>query len=49
LEGDWPQARGQTGAANAGGLIDAGKITVILDGLDEIAGRTAGRSAAAVR
>lgn len=28
---------GQTGAANAAGLIDAGKIALIFDGLDEIA------------
>jgi len=33
----YPLFAGQTGAANADGLIDAGKITVILDGLDEIA------------
>ena len=33
----YPLFSGQTGAANAGGLIDSGKIAVILDGLDEIA------------
>ena len=37
LQQTYPLFAGRTGAANAGGLIDAGKITVILDGLDEIA------------
>jgi hypothetical protein len=36
LQQTYPLFAGRTGAANAGGLIDAGKITVILDGLDEI-------------
>ena len=38
LQQTYPMFAGQMGAANAGGLIDAGKLTVILDGLDEIAG-----------
>jgi hypothetical protein len=37
LQETYPLFAGRTGAANAGGLIDAGKLTVILDGLDEIA------------
>ncbi len=37
LQQTYPLFAGRTGAANAGGLIDAGKLTVILDGLDEIA------------
>jgi RecA/RadA recombinase len=37
LQQTYPLFVGSTGAANAGGLIDAGKLTVILDGLDEIA------------
>ena len=37
LQQTYPMFAGRTGAANAGGLIDAGKLTVILDGLDEIA------------
>ena len=37
LQQTYPLFAGRTGAANAGGLIDAGKMTVILDGLDEIA------------
>ena len=37
LQQTYPLFAGPTGAANAGGLIDTGKITVILDGLDEIA------------
>jgi hypothetical protein len=38
LQQTYPLFAGRTGAAKAGGLINAGKITVILDGLDEIAG-----------
>ena len=37
LQETYPLLAGQMGAVNAGGLIDTGKITVILDGLDEIA------------
>ena len=37
LQQTYPLFAGRTGAANASGLIDAGKLTVILDGLDEIA------------
>jgi hypothetical protein len=37
LQEAYPLLAGRTGAANAGGLINAGKLTVILDGLDEIA------------
>ncbi len=37
LQQTYPLFAGQTGAATAAGLIDAGKIAVILDGLDEIA------------
>jgi hypothetical protein len=37
LQQTYPLFAGQTGTANAAGLIDTGKITVILDGLDEIA------------
>ena len=37
LQETYPLFAGWAGAANAGGLIDAGKVTVILDGLDEIA------------
>jgi hypothetical protein len=37
LQQTYPLLAGQAGAANAGGLIDAGKITAIVDGLDEIA------------
>jgi hypothetical protein len=37
LQQTYPLFAGWTGTANAGGLIDAGKLTVILDGLDEIA------------
>ena len=37
LQETYPLFAGRTGAENAGGLIDAGKMTVILDGLDEIA------------
>ena len=37
LQETYPLFAGQMGAANAGGLIDAGKMTLILDGLDEIA------------
>jgi hypothetical protein len=36
LQQTYPLFTGRTGAADAGRLIDAGKITVILDGLDEI-------------
>jgi hypothetical protein len=36
LQQTYPLFAGPTGAANAAGLIDTGKITVILDGLDEI-------------
>jgi hypothetical protein len=39
LQQTYPLFAGRSGAAKAGGLIDAGKITVILDGLDEIAGK----------
>jgi hypothetical protein len=37
LQQTYPLLAGQMGAANAGGLIDAGRIAVIVDGLDEIA------------
>ena len=37
LQQTYPLFAGQRGAANAAGLIDTGKVTVILDGLDEIA------------
>jgi hypothetical protein len=37
LQQTYPLLAGQMGAANAGGLIDTGRIAVILDGLDEIA------------
>jgi hypothetical protein len=37
LQQTYPLFAGRSGAAKAGGLIDAGKVTVILDGLDEIA------------
>ena len=37
LQQTYPLFAGRAGAAAAGGLIDAGKIAVILDGLDEIA------------
>ena len=37
LQETYPLFAGTTGAANAGHLIEAGKIAVILDGLDEIA------------
>jgi hypothetical protein len=37
MQQTYPLFAGRSGAAKAGGLIDAGKITVILDGLDEIA------------
>ncbi len=36
LQETYPLFAGWAGAANASGLIDAGKVTVILDGLDEI-------------
>ena len=38
LQQTYPLFAGWTGAAKAAGLIDAGKLAVILDGLDEIAG-----------
>ena len=38
LQQTYPLFTGRTGAAKAAGLIDGGKITVIIDGLDEIAG-----------
>src|SRR6185437_12429338 len=38
LQQTYPLFTGRTGAAKAAGMIDAGKITVIIDGLDEIAG-----------
>ena len=37
LQQNYPLFAGRSGAAKAGALIDAGKIAVILDGLDEIA------------
>ena len=37
LQQNYPLLAGQTGATNAGGLIDTGRIAVVLDGLDEIA------------
>jgi hypothetical protein len=37
LQQTYPLFAGRTGTENASGLIDAGKLTVILDGLDEIA------------
>ena len=37
LQQTYPLFAGSTGAAKAGGLIDAGKLAVMLDGLDEIA------------
>jgi hypothetical protein len=37
LQQTYPLFAGRTGVAKAGGLIDARKLTVILDGLDEIA------------
>ena len=37
LQQTYPLFAARIGAAKAGGLIDAGKLTVILDGLDEIA------------
>jgi hypothetical protein len=37
LQQTYPLFTGWTGAAKAGGLIDAGKLAVMLDGLDEIA------------
>ena len=37
LQETYPLFTGKTGAANAAGLIDAGNIALILDGLDEIA------------
>ena len=37
LQQTYPVFAGRSGAAKAGGLIDAGKLTVIIDGLDEIA------------
>jgi hypothetical protein len=36
LQQTYPLFAGRTDAAKAGGLIDAGKLTVILVGLDEI-------------
>ena len=38
LQQTYPLFAGQAGKANAGELVDAGRLTVILDGLDEIAG-----------
>lgn len=38
LQEAYPLFAGKTGAANAAALIAAGKIAVILDGLDEVAG-----------
>jgi hypothetical protein len=37
LQQGYPLLAGRSGAINAGQLIDAGKLTIILDGLDEIA------------
>lgn len=37
LQQTYPLFAGRTGATKAGALIDTGKLTVILDGLDEIA------------
>ena len=36
LQQTYPLFAGRTGEPNAGGLIDTGKVTVILDGLDEV-------------
>jgi hypothetical protein len=49
LQQTYPLFAGRPGTENASGLIDAGKLTVILDGLDKIARNCSARRPASAR